>query len=278
VDVERKTAALTARFHPLSADRRPPRVRVLEHDPDLGQGLDEAQWRAALATATAPLFLHERGPWRFFPAPEPGSLGALVLRGTILLTIGVHGRGHVEVLGAGDVISPWVGDDAELSLPTVVAAHAISELRLALLEREFTRRSAPWPEIHAALLRRVISRTRRLALQSAINSLPRIEDRVELTLWQLAHRFGRVTPAGFSFQLRLTHSQLAGMVAAQRPSVSVALARLNDAGRVRRGGRDQWLLPGPFPATLADLVAQSGLPPGPWRTCDPSSLVGLDRS
>ena len=74
---------------------------------------------------------------------------------------------------------------------------------------------ARWPEVHAALIQRCIERSRRLSLQSAINALPRIEERVEVTLWELASRFGRVTPDGIVVDLPISHSQLADIVAAQ---------------------------------------------------------------
>jgi CRP-like cAMP-binding protein len=98
-----------------------------------------------------------------------------------------------------------------------------------------------------------------VSLQSAINSLPRIEERLELTLWEVAHRFGRVTPEGITVVLPLTHSQLADMVAAQRPSVSTALASLQRQGRVQRMVRHKFLLSGSPPSKLSPLAVQSGL-------------------
>jgi CRP/FNR family cyclic AMP-dependent transcriptional regulator len=241
---------------------RPRRFRLLEIDPELGQGIGSERWQSAVAAATVRVFRHQRGPWRFFPPPDHGALGALVLEGLILVRLELRRRGHLEVLGEGDVICPWVDADPALSLPSVVTSYAACDLRIALLDREFTRRIAAWPEIHAALTRRLVARSRRLALQSAINALPRTDERVELTLWRLALRFGKVTSGGVRFRLRLTHSQLADMVAAQRPSVSVALARLAGAGLLKRRARDEWLLCGPPPVALSALSEQTrlGLP------------------
>lgn len=236
-----------------------PRARVLELDPELGNALEPEQWRPAADAATAPVFRHERGEWRFFPTPDRASFGALVLGGLILVRLEVGGRAHLELLGEGDLVSPWTGVDADLPLPTIVTARVVADVRLALLDRRFAVRTAAWPEIHVALMHRSIARARRLSLQSAINSLPRIDERVELTLWQLAERFGRVTPGGVKLHLRLTHSQFAEMVAAQRPSVSVALARLSAAGRVLRRDKDQWLLCGPPPSKLSPLAERNGL-------------------
>ena len=236
-------------------------ARVLELDPGLGAGIPGAQWPLAVAASLAPTFGFDRGPWRFAPRPDPGGFGALLLEGLIVIRIHAETRSHIELLGEGDVISPWVGTGQELTLPTVVTASVVSRARVAMLDRRFALRTARWPEIHAALFQRLIVRTRRLSLQSAINALSRIEDRLEVTLWELALRFGRVTPDGIVLDLPLTHSQVADMVAAQRPSVSTAFARLQDHGRIASAARHRWLMLGSPPSMLSSLAQQSGLVP-----------------
>jgi CRP-like cAMP-binding protein len=232
---------------------------VLEADPDLGAGIDRSQWELAVVRSVAPEFEFERGPWQFFPPPERGGLGALILEGMILIRIDAGTRSHVELLGPGDVVSPWAGTGPELSPPSVLTASVVARARVALLDRRFAVGTARWPEIHAALLQRSIERCRRLSLQSAVNALPRIEERVEVTLWELAYRFGRMTSEGIVVDLPISHSQLADIVAAQRPSVSTAVIRLEDHGRLQRVARRTWLLRGEAPPILASLVKQSGL-------------------
>ena len=243
------------------AETMPAAVPVLEVDPDLGDGIDTAQWPLAVAASLAPAFELDRGPWRFSPPPDPGGLGALLLEGLIVIRIDADTRGHIELLGQGDVISPWVGSGQELTLPSVPTTAVVSKARIALLDRRFAIRTARWPEIHAALMHRLIVRARRGSLQAAINSLSRIEERLEVTLWELAYRFGRVTPDGIMLDLPLTHSQVADMVAAQRPSVSTAFTRLRDRGRIVHAARHRWLLLGEPPSTLSSLAQQSGLAP-----------------
>jgi CRP/FNR family transcriptional regulator, cyclic AMP receptor protein len=256
-------AVLSELEHPHSARRDPPSqaVQVLDADPDLGAGIQEGQLRLAVAASVAPAFEFERGTWRFSSPPDPAGFGALLLEGLLVIRITADTRAHIELLGPGDLISPWVGTGPDLTLPSVVAASVVSKARVALLDRRFALRTARWPEIHAALIQRLIVRTRRLSLQAAINSLSRVEERLEVTLWELAYRFGRVTPEGIALDLPLTHSQVAEMVAAQRPSVSTALARLQDHGRVERIARHRWLLCGEPPSTLASLAKQTGLQP-----------------
>lgn len=249
--------------HARSARRNPPPqvVHALNADPDLGAGIEEGQLRLAVAASIAPMFEFERGTWRVTSPPDPAAFGALLLEGLLVIRITADTRGHIELLGPGDLISPWVGTGPDLALPSVVTASVVSRARVALLDRRFALRTARWPEIHAALIQRLIVRTRRLSLQAAINSLSRIEERLEVTLWELAYRFGRVTPEGIVLDLPLTHSQVAEMVAAQRPSVSTALARLQDHGRVEHIARHRWLLRGEPPSTLAALAQQTGLQP-----------------
>ncbi len=225
--------------------RRPGGIHVLEADPDLAAGVPGDQVELATRYAVAPLLELERGLCAPFPEPDRGGLGGLVLAGMILIRMEADSRAHVELLGEGDVISPWVETGLEVLGPTAITAHALTGVRLARLNRAFALRIARWPEIHAELIRRLVIRSRRLSVQSAINSRSRTEERVELTLWQLAHRFGRVTRNGLTLHLPITHSQLAEMVAAQRPSVSTAITRLESHGRIVRTGRHDWLLRSP---------------------------------
>lgn len=254
------TAIPLSRARPRAPEKpRRAAVRLLDRDPDLGLAVPADQRPAAANAAVAPAFRHACGPWRFFPEPDHASLGALILEGLIVVRIEVEGRGHIELLGAGDLISPWIGMGPDLALPTAVTASVVSELRLVVLDRGFTLRTARWPQIHAALMQRLLARARRLSLQSAINGLPRVEERLDLTFWQLGYRFGRVRPDGLSLQLRLTHSLLAEVVGAQRPSVTVALARLAEQGRIVREGKDRWLLRGSPPGRFTSLTEMSGV-------------------
>jgi CRP/FNR family cyclic AMP-dependent transcriptional regulator len=65
----------------------------------------------------------------------------------------------------------------------------------------------------------------------------------------LADRWGYVAPDGIHLDLRLTHSTLARLACAQRPSVSTAIGRLGRSGVLRRdaGG---FVLPLEFPASV----------------------------
>lgn len=238
---------------------RPLGVRVLEEDADLAAAISEPERHAALRSVIAPGFELPRGPWTFRPPADPAALGALILSGLLIVRVESGDRAHVELLGEGDVISPWVGTGAEVNVPSEVSARIISPLRLALLDRRFALRIARWPEVQAVLMRRLIARARRLSLQAAINALPRVEERLELTLWRLADRFGRVTPEGIALRLAMSHELLGELIAAQRPSVTTAVRSMETRQRLLRPARHQWLLRGEPPAGLHSLARQVGL-------------------
>jgi len=47
------------------------------------------------------------GDWQFYPPLKTMALGALILKGMVVLRMDLRGRSHLEVLGEGDVLNPW---------------------------------------------------------------------------------------------------------------------------------------------------------------------------
>ena len=86
-------------------------------------------------------------------------------------------------------------------------------------------------------------------------------ERLLLSLWSQADRWGRVTRAGVALPLRLRHHEMAALVAAQRPSVSKAMSRLRASEQVHPapGG---WLLLGDPPEDYMLLRERSLLNDG----------------
>ncbi len=231
-------------------------MRVLDTEPELASGIAPEQVALAAGCSAAPVHALARGPWTLERSADPGELGGLILGGLVLVRVTVGERSHAELLGEGDLVSPRLQAAPELSDHAEVTARVVEPAEVAVLDRQFALRTARWPEIQAALMRRLILRSRRLSLQSAINSIPRTHERLELTLWQFAYRFGRVASGGLRLRLPISHAQLAEIVATQRPSVTIAFARLQDAGRLIRTGQHDWLLCGPAPTELAPLALQ----------------------
>lgn len=223
------------------------RVGVLECDGGLADGLPAAERDAAAQAAWARVMAIPRGSWDApsDPARFRGWLGLLVLEGLLARHVEIGGMGWMELLGPGDLTRPWTrANEAASSLPARSRFEAVERTRLALLDRDFAARIAPWPEIAAALVGRAVERSRRLTYQLAANQPARVEERVWTVLWHLADRFGRVTARGVELRLpNLTHASLAVMLGARRPTISVAVRRLAELGLMTQR-RGLWVLHG----------------------------------
>jgi CRP/FNR family transcriptional regulator, cyclic AMP receptor protein len=125
-------------------------------------------------------------------------------------------------------------------------------VRIAILDRAFAARAAPFPEVATAISGRAMRRVRNLAVEMAIVHYPEVRRRLLLVLWHLADRWGQVTPDDVRIPLRLRHQLLADLVGARRPSVTSALTQLTNEGLVRRDQRGLVLV-GDLLQALGDL-------------------------
>ena len=215
------------------ADPRPLYGYLLDLDDDLAEEFDVRSRVSARQLATVKLLEVEVGEsdlsgW--FEAAR-GGMGLLVMEGLLAFETRVGDRTTTELLGAGDLLQPPTGRVDEL-LEGLGAWRVLCRTRLALLDREFADRVRPWPQIAQAMMRRSGRRTTDINVLRAITAQPRLEVRLDLLLWHLAGRWGRVEPAGIRLTLPLTHRLLGHLAAAERPSISHALARLSHAGLV----------------------------------------------
>jgi CRP-like cAMP-binding protein len=237
-------------------------VRVLDADPDLASPVSPPEREAARAASRAAVIEIEAGPWPpdQVVAGEPGSLGLLLLEGILGARRQVERRAHLEILGPGELVRPWVELGPEASVPYQRAWTALEPTRLAVLDRRFAAALAPWPEVTAALVNRLVLRSRRLSVQMAISFLPRVDRRVLLMLWELGDRFGRVTPDGVVVGLPLTHAQLSDLVGARRPSVTMAVSELRRAGTIEPLPGRGWLIRGARPEELLRVRRTAAAP------------------
>lgn len=227
-------------------------VAVLDADPELGQDLTADRLAAARASAVAVVVSLPRGPWR--PPARAGaasSLGLLVLDGLLTRTTHLLGRTSMQLLGAEDLVRPWDDDASIGSVPRTVGWAVHEPARVAVLDRGFAERVAPWPEIGAALIARALRQTSRVDAHLAILENPSVEQRTLLFLWHLADRWGRVGPEGVQVPVRVTHETLGRLVRAQRPSVTRAVNQLAASGALSRGADGGWVLHGEPPSELA---------------------------
>jgi CRP-like cAMP-binding protein len=236
-------------------------VRLLDADPELADGLPVDERDHAVHQLVAEVIRVAPGRWDAAVAVDPTSspLGLLILDGLLLRDLDLGRRASTEVIGTGDVLRPWDADSASSELPFVARWSVLEPMRLAVLDQRFLTMAVRYPSVIDALFARANRRNRGLAARLVVNQLVRLEDRLLLALWTLAERWGRVTPDGVLIPMGLTHSALARLVGARRPSVTSALG---DLGRDRLLERteDGWLLRGD-PAHLVDPVTERLLSP-----------------
>ena len=229
------------------------RCQLLTEDVDLRAAIAPSDQERATAWCVVPALAIPRGRWNAEQMKVmTDGIGLLVLDGLLIRRVGVDGRFGAELLGTGDLLRPWQGEDVHSTLPHTTGWRVIEPARLAVLDGGVAARLAQYPQLTGALAARALNRARQLALMMAIIHHPRIATRLHMLLWHLADRWGRVRPDGVAVELRLSHSVLADLIAAQRPSVTGSLGTLTDQGLIRplTGG---WLLRGDPPSELLEL-------------------------
>jgi CRP/FNR family transcriptional regulator, cyclic AMP receptor protein len=227
-------------------------VDVLEADPDLAEDLSPEQQQHARRRAFAEFIRYPTGPWSVGVDDIDGAaaLGLLLVEGLLAREVTVGDYTCAELLGPGDVLQPWLRIGPDQSIASEIDWEVVEPVSVAVLGREFLERIAPWPEISAAIARRLMQRAHWLAFHLAVCGLRRVDERLLIVLWHFADRWGTVTSEGVRLDVRLTHEVLAAVTGARRPSVTTALKRLIDEGRVRPRPRSRWLLLGRPPAEL----------------------------
>ncbi len=241
-------------------------VRLLDADPDLGEGLQGEQLALARRVVVAAVVdVEARQPLTDVLAHTDADrlLGLLIVEGLAIRRVELVDRAGIELLGAGDLVRPWEAGGELGSVPARVNWRASSTIRLAVLDDEVHHMLSRFPAILRNLLARMARRADTLALNLAVAQLPRIDGRLLVLFWHLADRFGRVEHDHIVVPLALSHSTLAELVFARRPSVSKALHDLAERRLLVREANDRWVLHGGPPATGAAVAADiNALVPG----------------
>ena len=227
-------------------------ISIVDADADLAEQLDEAQRERARRAALTRVRRLSPGAWDAANAIEPDMhhRGFLIIEGLLSREVDVLDRRCVELLGAGDVLRPWRWDQDGLHVHAEVGWAVLEPTRLAVLDQGLVTRMSPWPQLGVELFARGTRRAHALAVTLAIAHHQRVDDRLLLTLWHLADRWGRVRPDGIAVPLPLSHQRLADLVGAHRPSVTTAMGELARGGAVSRRGDGIWMLHGAPPDKL----------------------------
>ena len=226
-----------------------PPCHVLREDPELAEAIPPDRREQAIEDCTAPEMWIQPGPWGGRGSLGfRGGIGVLVLRGLMIRRVGIEGRFGAEVIGEGDLLRPTDESISPL-LPLTTEWSIMLPTRVAALDRGFEERIGQYPELARCLVARAIQRSKNLAVNMAIVHQARVDVRLHMLLWHLAARWGRVRSDGTVLRLRLTHTVLADLVAARRPTVTTALSELTRRGLVRTDG-ENWVLSGEAPGEL----------------------------
>ena len=227
-------------------------ISIVEADPDLADVLDERAVDRARREAITRVQRLSPGVWDAASAQEPAEhhRGFLIVDGLLSRTVDVLGRRCVELVGHGDVMRPWRWDPDGSHVRAEVGWTVLEPTRLAVLDHNLVLRMMPWPQLGLELFNRGTRRAHHLAVALAIAHHQRVDDRLILTLWHLAERWGRVHPDGIVVPLPLGHQRLADLIGAHRQSVTTALGELARAGSLSRRDDGDWVLHGEPPAEL----------------------------
>jgi len=227
-------------------------ISIVDADPDLAEVLDVPERERARRQALTRVRRLSPGAWDPANAIEPDKhhRGFMIIDGLLAREVDVLGRRCVELLGQGDVLRPWRWDAEGSHVHAEVGWEVLEPTRLAVLDHGLVERMNPWPQLGVELFARGTRRAHALAVALAIAHHPRVDDRLLLTLWHLAERWGRVRSDGIAVPLPLSHQRLADLVGAHRPSVTTAIGDLGRAGALSRSAEGTWILHGSPPEEL----------------------------
>lgn len=249
-------------------------VALLDVEPELAAGVPDDELALLRRHTVVPGLALPADPWS---PPSPATLGGepfalLVVDGLITRSVVLADRASTLLHGPGDLVTPW--HDTDGLVPAVVEWRVNLETHVAVLDERVLLAARRWPSVFRFLHDRLACQAARHAVHTAIAQLPRVDTRIMAILWHLAERFGRVTPEGVMVPLRLTHEALGHLIGSQRPTVTLALRELTDAGALRRTPDGAWLLREGTQVELAPTAAAALPTPPVLPTAGPAHAPG----
>jgi hypothetical protein len=214
-------------------------VRLVDVEPDLVDTLSPEDKQLA-NQVSLPVAVADAGELDLDQLhEESGAFGALILDGMVLHRVLIGEHSALRVLGPGDIVTASPRTNVAI---LEYGGHRVAErAHLALLEDHAMLALRRFPRLAVMFQLRMAEQEERVAAQLVICQLPRVEDRVLAMMWLLAESWGRVTSAGTSLPLSLTHDAWGELVGAKRPTITLALQRLAERGAAVRLDRG-WLL------------------------------------
>ncbi|MCC6315750.1 MAG: Crp/Fnr family transcriptional regulator [Thermomicrobiales bacterium] len=188
-----------------------------------------------------------------FTADQPGEIAYIVLEGTLKVSV-LQANGQeltLALLGPGELVGEMAVADRQRRSADVVA---IEPALLLWVDRAaFDRLRRELPQVTENLLALMARRLRLTNAQLLALASLDVHGRVARQLLALADAYGEQTPAGMRIPLRLTQSDLAGLVGATRVRVNEVLVGFKRRGFVEVDGRYRVTVRDR--AALADYIA-----------------------
>jgi CRP-like cAMP-binding protein len=163
------------------------------------------------------------------------TLCLIVIDGLVLRSIERDGLEYLVLYGPGDLVDLHPRGQHE----TWTVRRAAT---LAAFDGHVVARSRELPPLLVALLRRMLAGQREQEMMVAIARMTRVNDRLLALMRHLAGRWGRVTTAGHVLVMPLTHAELGSLIGARRPTVTIAVSQLADAGLLTRTEGGEWVV------------------------------------
>lgn len=172
-----------------------------------------------------------------FRQGDPAESMFLVKMGSVKLwKVADDGRELIlDIRKAGDLLGESVLIE-EGAYP--VGATCLSSTLLCGIDRPtFERLVVAHPQVGLAVIRNLSRRIDSLTGKLGALSEPSLEERLYQVLVNVARQVGTPVPGGWNIAFPLTHEEIGFLVGAHRVSITRALKKLRDTGKVRTKGR-----------------------------------------
>jgi hypothetical protein len=196
------------------------------------------------------------GAWDPHPEPDSEPLLISVQHGLLLRCGPLAGMTSGQLLGPGEIATTRPAPDAFLSQET--RWKVLSPASVTMESADEAARSPSWDRISRRLVRSLDEQLARASELIAIGHLQRVEDRVLGLMLHLAGRYGRVAADAIIVPIDLTHQTIGDLVGARRPTVSLALTSLAEAGLLTPHPQAGWSVSPTVPSRLRPATIAAG--------------------
>lgn len=173
-----------------------------------------------------------------FDHGDPAHSMYLVKAGAVKLSkVTEDGRAiTLDIRKAGDLLGENVLIEEGGDYP-VTATSLEPTLVCGIDKKTFEELVTKYPAVGLAVIRNLSRRVEYLSGTLGALTEPSIEERLHKVLWNVAEEVGSPASGGRTIAFPLTHEEIGFLVGAHRVSVTRALGKLRDTGKIRNAGK-----------------------------------------